>query len=88
VAVRAAILFLALCLPALADLAAGQRAYFSRDYATALKEFPPLARQGNADAQFHLGVMYEFGEGVPQDYKEAARWYRLAADQGDAHAQA
>jgi TPR repeat protein len=34
-----------------------------------------------------LGVMYGEGRGVPQDYAEAARWYRLAADQGDAQAQ-
>ncbi len=31
--------------------------------------------------------MYEKGNGVPQDYKEAVRWYRLAAEQGDADAQ-
>ena len=31
--------------------------------------------------------MYEHGEGVPQDYAEAVRWYRLAADQGYASAQ-
>jgi len=43
-AMRAAILFLGLCLPALADLAAGLRAYESGDYARALKEFLPLAR--------------------------------------------
>src|ERR1035438_5254339 len=38
-------------------------------------------------AQVHLGLMYYQGQGVPQDYKEAMRWYRLAADQGDADAQ-
>ena len=31
--------------------------------------------------------MYADGQGVPQDYKEAAKWYRLAAEQGDASAQ-
>jgi len=31
--------------------------------------------------------MYAYGQGVPQNYKEAARWFRLAADQGDAVAQ-
>ena len=31
--------------------------------------------------------MYDKGEGVPQDYKEATKWYRLAAEQGDASAQ-
>ncbi|MCH8931814.1 MAG: sel1 repeat family protein, partial [Nitrospinae bacterium] len=32
--------------------------------------------------------MYLYGEGVPQDYAEAAKWYRKAAEQGDAEAQA
>ncbi len=42
-------------------------------YATALREFRGLAEQGNASAQFNLGVMYGKGHGVPQDYAEAAR---------------
>ena len=46
-----------------------------------------LAEQGDADAQFNLGVMYANGEGVPQDDAEAVRWYRLSADQGNAFAQ-
>ena len=45
------------------------------------------ADQGYAYAQYNLGVMYENGQGVPQDYAEAVRWYRLAADQGYATAQ-
>ena len=45
------------------------------------------AAQGDADAQFNLGVMYAEGYGVTQDYVEAGAWYRLAADQGDAKAQ-
>ena len=45
------------------------------------------AEQGAANAQNDLGVMYYNGEGVPQDYVEAVRWYRLAADQGFAAAQ-
>ena len=31
--------------------------------------------------------MYDEGQGVPQDYKEALKWYRLSAEQGDADAQ-
>ena len=45
------------------------------------------ADQGDAAAQYNLGVMYDNGQGVPQDYAEAVRWYRKAADQGDASAQ-
>src|ERR1017187_8860289 len=84
VPLKAAILFLALCVPALADLAAGRQAFLKGDYATALGELLPLAKQGNADARGMLGAMYEDGLGVPQDYKDAMRWYRLAAKQGDA----
>ncbi|MDA7599387.1 sel1 repeat family protein, partial [Alphaproteobacteria bacterium] len=36
---------------------------------------------------YNLGVMYKNGEGVPQNYKAAVKWYRLAAEQGDAKAQ-
>ncbi|HUL07275.1 MAG TPA: tetratricopeptide repeat protein [Candidatus Acidoferrum sp.] len=46
-----------------------------------------LAEQGKAWAQYNLGVAYEDGEGVKQDYKEALKWYRKAADQGHARAQ-
>ena len=46
-----------------------------------------LADQGNAFAQHNLGSMYDFGQGVPKDHKEAVKWFRLAADQGYADAQ-
>ena len=42
------------------------------------------AEQGLASAQFSLGNIYRTGEGVPQDYGEAVKWFRLAADQGNA----
>ncbi len=47
----------------------------------------PLAEQGVAEAQFLLGVMYDKGQGVPQDYAKAAGWWRKAAEQGDPIAQ-
>ena len=46
-----------------------------------------LAEQGDAVAQFNLGVMYQQGQGVSQDYQTALKWYALAAEQGDAKAQ-
>jgi hypothetical protein len=58
------------------------------DYATASRLRRQLAEQGNAKAQFSLGEMYEGGIGVSQDPKEAAKWYLLAAGQGDAKARA
>ena len=45
------------------------------------------ANQGDAFAQTNLALMYNFGDGVSQDYAEAMKWYRLAANQGDAFAQ-
>ena len=46
-----------------------------------------LANEGDALAQYNLGVMYDEGLGVPQDYKEAVKWYRMAAEHGIAKAQ-
>ena len=65
-----------------ADYYKGVFAAQSGDYATALREFRPLAEQGDADAQNGLGLMYLDGEGVPQDYKTALKWYTLAAERG------
>ena len=70
-----------------ADFNKGLTAAQSGDFATALKEWKPLAEEGNAVAQNNLGLMYHNGWGVPQDYKEAVRLYRLAAEQGLADAQ-
>lgn len=72
---------------AYADFNAGMAAFNKKDYATALKEWKPLASRGNAGAQNNLGVMYENARGVPQDDKEAERLYRLSANQGNASAQ-
>ena len=38
-------------------------------------------------AQLNLGLMYAQGKGVPQDYKEAIKYFRLSAEQGNADAQ-
>lgn len=45
-----------------------------------------LAAQGDAGAQFRLGLMYDYGQGVPQNHANAVRWYRAAAEQGYAGA--
>jgi hypothetical protein len=46
-----------------------------------------LAEQGNVIAQMNLGNKYYVGEGVPQNFTEAVKWYRMAAKQGNAVAQ-
>jgi len=70
-----------------ADYQKGLDAFKRGDYATALREFEPLAEQGDADAQLMLGVMYNKGVGVTQNYKTALKWSTLAAEQGNAKAQ-
>ena len=54
-------------------------AYQRGDYATALRLWRPLAEQGDAGAQYNLGVMCVRGMGVQQDYVEAHMWFTLAA---------
>jgi hypothetical protein len=60
-------------------LAAAQRG----DYATAFREFLPLAEQGNRMAQTNLGFMYATGTGVPKNIDNAYMWFSLAKAQGD-----
>ncbi len=69
------------------DFQVGLDAAERGDFATALRELTPLAEQGDASAQYNLGLMYDNGWGVPQDDKTAVKWYRLAAEQGNTSAQ-
>mmetsp|Transcript_6895 Transcript_6895/g.17605 ORF Transcript_6895/g.17605 Transcript_6895/m.17605 type:complete len:189 (+) Transcript_6895:361-927(+) len=48
----------------------------------AAKWFRKAADQGNAYAQYDLGMFYKHGRGVPQDLFESATWFRAAAKQG------
>lgn len=65
----------------------GVKAYKNGDYKTAFKEWKPLAEQGDATAQYNLGLMFANGEGVAQDYKQSVSWFSKAAEQGVAEAQ-
>lgn len=78
---------LCLAVPARADFQAGMTAHDREDYATALREWQPLAEQGDALAQYHVGMLYHKGRGVPQDDAQARKWYAKAAAQGQAKAQ-
>jgi uncharacterized protein len=62
-------------------------AYMAGDYATAIQLMRAFAEQGDAPAQYNLGLMYDNGRGVPRDYAAAVQWYRKAAEQGHAGAQ-
>ena len=66
----------------------GLAAYERGDYATALREIMPLAIEGDTLSQVSIGGFYMQGRGVPQDFAEAEKWFRLAAMKGHAIAQA
>ena len=76
-----------------ADFQKGHEAYRSGDYATALREWKPLAenkgvfslfysKEDVINAQYFLGVMYDNGQGVPKNYKIAVKRSKLPAAQG------
>lgn len=62
-------------------------AYRAGDYAAAFRLWMPYAKKGEAPAQYNIAQMYRRALGVPQDLKEAMRWYKLAANQGYRNAQ-
>src|SRR5437870_535528 len=93
-AMRPTILLLA---PVLASLYAGMAfadpvedgvdAALAGDFGTAIKLLDPAAGRGDARAEFFLGILYETGMGVTKDPTQAAKLYRLSAEQGLATAQ-
>ncbi len=52
------------------------------DFFRAPSEWRRMAEQGQAEAQYNLGIMYEYGRGVRQNDVEAVKWYRKASVQG------
>lgn len=81
---RALLLFsmLVLTCPIQADFQAGGDAYKRGDYETAVKEFLPIAKNGDHRAMYALGSMYAAGHGVERDLEEAFRWFQRAARYG------
>ena len=80
------ILLAGLARPAQAGMDEADAAYNRGDFETTYAELRPIAEGGDARAQILLGILYEYGSGVPRDDAEAVRWYRLAAEQGSANA--
>jgi hypothetical protein len=64
-----------------ADMAKGLAAARQGNYEAALKEWLPLAEDGNASAQFNVGQLYRLGRGVPRNFTLAGQWYEKAAYQ-------
>lgn len=81
------ILALIISLSSFAGFDEGLIAYQKDDYDTAYKEFLPLAEKGNGAAQFILGLMFEDGEGVLRDIKQAIYWFKKVAKQDDTNTQ-
>ncbi len=75
-------------MPTWTILGGGYQSYLKGDYDAAYEEWLPLARLGDAEAQYNIGVMYDEGAGRAQDLAAAADWYRKAAEQGFMDAQA
>ncbi|MHB1701983.1 MAG: tetratricopeptide repeat protein [Acidobacteriaceae bacterium] len=62
------------------------RTHLQKD-AAALAKLQAAAQGGDAKAQYMLGVMYDNGQGAPQDFAQAVSWFRKATEQGEAKAQ-
>jgi TPR repeat protein len=71
----------------IANFEAGIAAYQANDLPLAYKSFLVAAKEGNADSQFNVALMYERGIGIGKNEKEAVFWYGKAASQGSAAAQ-
>lgn len=69
------------------DFWVGSAYYLSGDFTAALREWRPLAEEGDARAQYYLGIMYANGEGVPENDRQAAYWFRKSARQGNSQSQ-
>ena len=61
--------------------------YVEQDLSPFAKEIIQKAESGDVEAQNNLGLGYYHGQGVPQNYKEAVKWFTRAAEQGNADAQ-
>ena len=68
------------------DFEDGIAAYWAGDHQKAFRLIEPLAGQGHAPAQAHLGLTYLHGTGAPQDNAKAVCWFTKAVKQGIATA--
>ena len=69
------------------DFDEGLEAIHETNYEKALEILLPLATKGHAASQYNLGVMHEWGNGVPRDNVQAMKWYALSAEQSHKDAQ-
>ena len=76
------LLLLLLPLRAPAGVPEGLDALKRNDFAAAVRELAAPAEGGDAEAQYRIGLMHEFGNGYPRDMQQALAWLRKAATQG------
>ena len=69
------------------DLASGIAAFEAKEFRRAMQLLSPLAEEGEAEAQFRLGIIYQTGLGGVSNESYAYRWMRESAQQGHALAQ-
>jgi TPR repeat protein len=72
---------------AIADTADGVEAFETKQFAKAIKELTPAAKEGDSDALYHLGLMYSGGFGVTKNLAKALKLYGQAAELGHVSAQ-
>jgi TPR repeat protein len=75
------------CNATAAGLNEGLDALRRNDFATAETELRPLAERGDAEAQYRIGLMYEYGKGYPQDKAQGIAWFKKSAGLNHAAAQ-
>lgn len=68
--------------PARADTQSGLIAFQTGHFSEAYKAWFEAAQHGDATASLYLGVLYDTGLGVPQDYRQALNWYERGAEDG------
>lgn len=66
---------------------AGKQNFAEHHYNHAFHQLMPVAKYGNADAQYAIGYMYFYGKGIVEDRNAAEYWMAKAADQGQVLAQ-
>ena len=82
------IIFLSACIGPNARLDAGIKSFKQQNYRDAFVRLLPIAKRGNLDAQYAVGYMYYYGQGVVPDKRKAIHWIREAAKAGQPDAQA
>lgn len=65
----------------------GKALYDAKNYEQAVPKLKAAAEKGHMKAQYRLGLCYDKGRGVPEDDKQAFRWYQKSAAQNFAKAQ-